>query len=408
MMRIALVADDLTGAADSGAQFARAGYQTAVFFHEELIPDYSETDVVVADTDSRALDEKSARERVFEAAAALKDARIFYKKLDSTLRGPVAAELGAALRGSGRRVAVVAPAFPDAGRTTRDGVQMVHGVPVHRTDFAEDPVAPVHQAHIPTLLADLRPISTLGVRELADAKAVREAIENAAWIVADAEADEHLETLVRAVGQAVDPSEVLWAGSAGLAGALAEVYPGPRRDMHPRSLSPVRSALVVAGSMSEATREQIRTLREEPDVVLISLDARRGDSGDYEGAVDEAVAAARKALAEGWSVALNTSGGRVSESGRVADALAAVVSGLVEEKLVRGLVMTGGETAVRASRGLGARGILIVGELEEGVPMGTLVGPEPLPVITKAGGFGKPDTLVRAVRALTGGNRAVR
>ncbi|MGH3109152.1 MAG: nucleotide-binding domain containing protein, partial [Rubrobacter sp.] len=54
---------------------------------------------------------------------------------------------------------------------------------------------------------------------------------------------------------------------------------------------------------------------------------------------------------------------------------------------------------------LGASGIRLDGEVETGVPMGTLIGPRPYPVVTKAGGFGAPDTLVGAVEALSGEER---
>jgi uncharacterized protein YgbK (DUF1537 family) len=88
-------------------------------------------------------------------------------------------------------------------------------------------------------------------------------------------------------------------------------------------------------------------------------------------------------------------------SGRVADALAEVVAGLSGEDLFGALVLTGGDTAVRVARELGATGILLGGEVEAGVPIGTLIGPRPYPVVTKAGGFGGSDTLRKAFHTLT-------
>ena len=78
---------------------------------------------------------------------------------------------------------------------------------------------------------------------------------------------------------------------------------------------------------------------------------------------------------------------------------------LSEEGLFEGLVLTGGATAVGVARRLGASGIRLEGEVETGVPMGVLVGPRPYPVVTKAGGFGGPDTLEGAVEALSGEER---
>ncbi|HEX2739021.1 MAG TPA: four-carbon acid sugar kinase family protein, partial [Rubrobacter sp.] len=83
-VQVAIIADDLTGAADTGVQFARAGYQSAVFFRPaEVLPD--DLDAVAFDTDSRTMPEGFAAKRVVDAAHSARGARIVYKKLDSTL-----------------------------------------------------------------------------------------------------------------------------------------------------------------------------------------------------------------------------------------------------------------------------------------------------------------------------------
>src|SRR5215203_1780943 len=152
-MLIAVIADDLTGAADTGVQFVHAGYRAAVFFRAtEMLAD--DLDAVAFDTDSRAMPAGFAAKRVVDAAHVARGARIVYKKLDSTLRGNVAAELAAALGGARRDPAVVAPAFPTAARTTVGGIQRGHGVPVDETEMANDPHTPASEAHVPGLLAD--------------------------------------------------------------------------------------------------------------------------------------------------------------------------------------------------------------------------------------------------------------
>ena len=128
-MEVAIIADDLTGAADSGVQLARSGYRTAVVFSDAAVPTSEGLDAVAVDTDSRSLPAGFAAKRVVEAAHAVRAARVVYKKIDSTLRGPIPAEFAAALGATGRGKAVVAPAFPSAGRRTESGVQLVHGEP---------------------------------------------------------------------------------------------------------------------------------------------------------------------------------------------------------------------------------------------------------------------------------------
>jgi len=390
-MLIAIIADDLTGAADTGVQLVHAGYRTAVFFRAtEILAD--DLDAVAFDTDTRTMPAGFAAKRVLEVAHLAREVRIVYKKLDSTLRGNVAAELVAALNAARRERAVVAPAFPAAGRTTVGGIQRVHGVPIDETEMANDPHTPVSEAHVPTLLADaFSSVGALGAEDLANPERVRRTLEDYECVVADAERNADLEALVRVVP---DPARVLWAGSAGLALALGSVYPGPCAGAVGVQRAPAGPVLVVVGSLSGVAREQVRRLVEEYGEVGVPVGGGEPD------AVQKAVEAAREALAGGTCAVVHSPEDRVASSESVLGSLAEVAWRLSEEGLFEGLVLTGGATAVGVARRLGDSGIRLEGEVETGVPMGTLIGPRPYPVVTKAGGFGGPDTLVGAVEAL--------
>ncbi len=356
-----------------------------------------ELDAVVFDTDSRTRRPGLAARYVAEAGRNVRGARLVYKKFDSTLRGPVAAELSAALESTRRRRAVVAPAFPGAGRTTVGGTQLVHGVPVHETEMRNDPRTPVRDGHVPTLLGRWSSsVGTLSVDDLEDPENVRRALARDEWTVVDAERDADLEALVRAVP---DPGAVLWAGSAGLALALGAVYPGPRPAETGASFAKARSVLVVVGSLNAASREQLNGIVERYGEVAVPVGP--GSAGT----VGEVVATARGILS-GGSCAVVHSSGRASASarGQVMRSLAGAAAALAGEDLFDGLVLTGGSTAVAVSRALGASGIRLAGELEAGVPVGALIGPRPYTVVTKAGGFGRPGTLVGAVESLLKGD----
>ncbi len=86
---------------------------------------------LILNSDSRAMTAGAAADKV---TALLRGAARFaprwqIKKIDSTLRGNPGAELEAMMTAQGCRVAVVAPAYPAAGRHTRDGRCYVHGIP---------------------------------------------------------------------------------------------------------------------------------------------------------------------------------------------------------------------------------------------------------------------------------------
>ena len=72
------------------------------------------------------------------------------------------------------------------------------------------------------------------------------------------------------------------------------------------------------------------------------------------------------------------------------------------DQSVSGLILTGGDIAQAMLDHLGARGINLISEVSPGIPAGTLSGPgiEGIKVVTKAGGFGAPDALVRAAKLL--------
>ena len=398
-MRVAIIADDLTGATDSGVQFTRAGYRVAMVFRGSSMPPAEAADVVVVDTDSRSLSPDRARERVREAGRNFGESWIFFKKVDSTLRGPFSTEVAAALRESGRKKAVVAPAFPESGRTTVNGVQMVHGVPVHETEFADDPRTPVREGHIPSLLtsAGLRAGSVLGVESFDEPGLIRAALDvpEHECLVADAETGDHLKSLVKAIP---DPSEVLWVGSAGLALAIGESYPGPGFESDISGELACR-VLAVVGSMSGVVAEQRRRLSEEPGVTEVVLELPP-DAG----AIERALQSARAALGGGERVVLYPGEGTATDgiAERIVEGLAEVVRSLSEEDFFDALVLTGGDTAVNVARAVGAEGIMLEDEIEPGVPAGTLIGPRPYRVVTKAGGFGDRDTLHHAVRFLMG------
>ena len=409
-MDVAIIADDLTGAADSGVQLARSGYRTAVAFRGTAIPPSEDLDAIVVDTDSRSLPAGFAAKRVVEAGHAVRAARVVYKKIDSTLRGPIPAELAAALGATGREKAVVAPAVPSAGRRTEGGVQLVHGEPLHKTGLAQDPRTSVPESHIPSLLSgafhSVTALSLASVRE----GAVREALGSADCVVADAKSDTDLLAIVRAVP---DPSSVLWVGSAGLAKALGEVYPGLRNDAALETPASASGVLAVVGSTNQVTREQLRRLVEETGVAPAVLDTAALVSGHSEDAVKETADEVRASLSGSRFAVLCSAAGKEVDSAlrqstvpekeiseRVADALARVVAGLSGEGLFDALVLTGGDTAVRVACELGATGILLHAEIEPGIPIGTLMGPRPYRIVTKAGGFGGPNTLCEALHAL--------
>ncbi len=399
---VIVIADDLTGAADTGASFATQGAETLVVWAEDQWPT---ADVLVHSTESRHLDREMAIRKVGSVVEWLKisvphpDRCWIYKKIDSTLRGNPGPELAALIQGLAIESALVAPAFPSQGRTTRTGQLFVEGVSLTDTIFGRE----VASSDVQSLLRTALPQKRFGllpldlVRQGGAGVAMRQV---GIW-VADAETEDDLTLLARA---AQESETRLLCGSAGLARALAAMLvTGSDRPLPSyEAIQPVsggQGVLVVAASRHPQTLAQIacaaaagiRIICPEPQ--WFADDTHPADLSDalIEGLTQGAVVLTTAGLPE-----LPTAGKRLVTR------LAQAVSALGREQPPKAMVLTGGDAAIAVGQALEASALRLRGELLPGVPWGTLVGGAfpGLPVVTKAGGFGNEDTLLMAIRFL--------
>jgi uncharacterized protein YgbK (DUF1537 family) len=294
-MRCLLIADDLTGACDSAAQFRRRGARTVV----EISADSHTCEVLAISTDSRGLagSVAEARIKVIAERARAWAPEVIFKKVDSLWRGDQAGEIQACKAAFGCAETIVTPAFPALGRRVANGRLLVD------------------------VLADWPPLEI-------------EAL--------DASTDEDLRRIVRK-GMASE-KRILWAGSAGLAAALAhEMYPA--------------NVVFCIGSDHEVTATQEAELlaRRKTGFRIVKVPWNSMSEGEL-----------RRALAA---------------------------------RPFSALLMTGGETAALVCRAIGAKAIHLDGEIVTGLPSGRIAGGlyNGTPVATKSGAFGDPDAFLRVL-----------
>jgi uncharacterized protein YgbK (DUF1537 family) len=191
---ILVLADDLAGAAEMGGMAWRHGLAAQVrtgagLERAQVGPPQTGVDVVVLDTDTRSCPPAEAARRVFEAAARCQSWGVssVYKKVDSVLRGPVAAELGALLEAMGFARALLVPANPGLGRVISGGQYLVDGVPLHETDFRHDPEYPATTANVLERLGENRVagFAPLGLRAPGEALPARGIVVGEATCAAD-------------------------------------------------------------------------------------------------------------------------------------------------------------------------------------------------------------------------------
>lgn len=425
--KLGVIADDLTGANDTGVQFSKHGLSTIVVFDidrvEELV---NKVDVIVIETDSRWCDPEVAYSRVKAAAEALKKAGVStaYKKIDSTLRGNIGVELDAVMDVFRAKVAFVVPAFPDMGRITLNGRQLLKNLPLSEGEPASDLLSPVTESHLPTLLAQQTPrqvghidIDTVasGPDNLLTAFQSRVSAGDQV-IVVDASEKTHLRTIARGIAMLEIPSIIV--GSAGLAGELPQVFdmiPGDSGSIPGRSRHGV---LFIGGSASPTTRKQMEFTVASMDVNMVVIDPNDIIQGLDKNEVQtlSIIGEVCSALAEGRDVliSLNSPARRqrhcrhdcrrddAEDSRRIVSYLGVLAEKILSSCNTRGLVLTGGDTARAVCKNLGGIGVTLFEEVAPGIPLARLAGGphDGLTIVTKAGGFGDDHAIAQAIQYL--------
>ena len=338
-----IVADDLTGAADTAGVFATAGHRCVVVLDRSAPTFLPNSTVVALDTDTRAMSETDA----FDVTAAVVKSypgRSLYIKIDSTVRGHIRATVLAAvsaLRGLGEEPArvVVCPAFPALGRTVVGGNALLDREPLPAGDLQ-------------AVLADVALTTHL--------------------IVPDAESDADLARLVQTLHDPLRPSDTLWVGSAGLARHLAD-------HITPQDTGPTETTSTVATVNIDASGELSRVHRPVAERVVVVVGSQHDRA---EGQVARLRADTRVARID------------PREPGHIEEILPVL-------READGLVLTGGHTAHAVLEALGISRFAVSGEVITGMPWSTAVsGGRLISIVTKAGAFGDEMALRRAVEFL--------
>lgn len=392
-----IVADDFTGANDTGVQMSKRGIPVEVtLFPKEEKQEMS----VVLDTESRNIQPKDAYKKVKELTGKLlsmNEFELVYKKIDSTLRGKVIEELKAMEEVYQPDKIVFAPAFPQIGRTTEEKTHKVKGVPLLETEFAKDPLSPIETDNIVTLLEE-------GFQETVTHHSVEHVrsgnitLEDSKIHTFDSIISQDLTKIAHDLLS--NEERILWVGSAGLANALFGV------------LYSIKPSLAVVGSISENSFRQVEYAEEEGMPVLSIAPNDLLEKETISSYADKAIAhmkeensliitAAknRENYKETLKVGKEKGLSKDDCSWYVQNYLAAVTEKILEKISLSGIFLTGGATAISVMDKLNGTGCTIQSELVTGTVHSTLSGGkyDGINIITKAGAFGEDNNIYQCL-----------
>ncbi|WP_179298872.1 four-carbon acid sugar kinase family protein [Evansella halocellulosilytica] len=428
-MNAVVVADDLTGANDTGVQFAKKGLKTTVLLDQDTILKNDDIDVLVIETDSRSASETEAYKSVEKAIEVAKKYHVdmIYKKVDSTMRGNVGTELDSLIDHSDAKFIIIAPGYPDNQRFVKNGEIYVGESLLEHTYFARDVSTPINSSSIEKIItqSSKRKVGIISIDDIDSGKSsfqqklLQLRKSQAEFIVCDTNSNHHFQKLIEYMDDYQE--KFIWCGSAGLAEQIAERWQNKSSTIERDSLVRKGQILFVIGSVHESTREQLNYLLMQTSICGIEVNT--GDivksKESKEIIMENALKNTVDALQKGRDVVLYTSANpeeikasrlngqnshltSVQMSDFISNSLGELVEKVIRVTNVQKSFLTGGDTAKKVAAHIKANEFYLCDEVEEGIPIGILKGEKNMITITKAGGFGTKETLFKSYKALGG------
>lgn len=417
--KILIIADDFTGANDTGVQFSKRHLKCIVITNKEFIgKSFDKCNVLVIDTESRFDDKETAYKKTYETGNLVKAENIkyVYKKIDSTFRGNIGAEISGIMDSLEINHAIIVPALPSNYRTTKDGSVYVKGVLLADTEIANDPINPVRESYIPKIISNQTDKKTgvinykdvlSGKQNLSDK--VQQLIRNGIQIIViDALEKEDIDLIASVITTIKE--KVLFVGTAGLAEYLPK-YLDIKREK--------KINVVIAGSVSEVTRKQVDYAKAKSNITLIEVEIGKLFSEERHQEKDRIIriikessqkgddiiirsASSKAIVAESFENGLKLGLDRATISKTVATFLGEISKYIIQEIKINGILFTGGDIAIKATQCLNVTGTVIQDEILPGIPFGHFVEEQykNIIVVTKAGGFGNEDAILQVLNFL--------
>ncbi|MBY4797120.1 hypothetical protein K6V98_01910 [Collinsella sp. AGMB00827] len=420
MLKTVIIADDLTGANDTGAILAQDGFHVGTVIKRDRMEDFSSFNTLCVSTDSRAMSAEDAYEAVRSAAALFPHHpdMLWSKRIDSTLRGNVGAEIDAILDHLGEDYhAIVVASFPGSGRSCVGDILLVHGVPLQLTEVSRDPITPITTSRVTSIVRQQtrHEVGYIGLEVVAGPslgllEELHEVLKKHRVVVIDAATPHDIRAIAACCAASGEKIVAIDPGS--FTAALAD-YTFNRAKYETE-----QSILCVVGSATELTQKQIAYLRAKDDPFVVKAEVARffepKTRAEEINRLVEAITSAqdRQILAivttESAADLLNfddipaTAGMSRRECATTITAALAEASERILElsgERIGGLYASGGDVSIAICERLGISGFDVKMEVIPLAIYSRLAGgtrPQ-MPVVTKGGLVGKEDTLFQCV-----------
>lgn len=406
MKKTGVIADDFTGAGDIASFLQKGGARTLLL--TEVPASFGEEwDCVVIALKIRSAKPEDAVEQVKKALAFLKETgmeRIYFKycsTFDSTPKGNIGVVMDALLEELDVPFSLLCPSLPVNGRTVKNGILYVKGIPLAESPMKDHPLNPMWASGIPELMRPQSryPCFIVKREDIKNGK-VWDDIERYQkeqekfYLIPDYEDEEDGRQIAAAFGACR-----LLSGGSGLAEYLLDGK--GKAAIRKQEQAEGQRAILLCGSCSQMSGKQIGFYRKKGHAVYC-VDARKLEEGHlcaadifayalehdntliYSGAAEEGLHSVERTES-------------FYKRSKLMEALMADLSEMAVKHRFDRVIVAGGETSGAVTLRLGYAAYQIGDSVAPGVPVMRPLKNLRLSLILKSGNFGDEDFFEKAL-----------
>lgn len=392
MLDLLILADDFTGALDTGVQFSKLSIPTLVTSNTKIKLNKIDKSikVLVINTETRHLSPSDAYSKILEILNSFdrNKFKTFYKKIDSALRGNILSEIRAVMDYFDKSNASIIASYPQMNRIVKNGKLYINGKLVSESVFSKDPFEPVTESKISNILKSLN----LCIENIYDIQKFK--IDDFRKIyIFDSTNNEEMSNIYKKL-KLNNQLEVI-IGCAGFAEVIALNIANSIISLKSKYNYPLA---IVSGSLNQITINQIKEFEKKYNNV-ISLDENQLLDFNYWNKKNDKNLKNKllnkylnndKTVFETYKVYQNSPKSIINSMQDISRGLGELTKFLIEKIGYQNFMFIGGDTFLGVMEVLGIKDIIPICEIEHGIVLSKLYfNDKEINVISKSGGFGE-------------------
>lgn len=378
---IAVIADDLTGAAELGGIALSFGLQVEISVR--VVKPSPEVDLLIIATDTRS---KKENEAVADMEQMTKDLvqlnpDFIFKKVDSVLRGHVISEISAQLHVLGFDRALLIPANPALGRTIENGNYLIDGIPIAQTAFSADPEFSAKDSNVLQMLNAGTFVKVKKYSGSAPEKGI-----TIGEVISEKDLDEWAK---------IDHKGILLAGASGFFTAVLKRAGFIQKMCSQSGEDLTGPMLYIFGSAYDKSRELAEKIANEGGpVVYLRRAIVNGQNSDREmerccDEINNLIRESGKAV-----IAIDPQECISVNALEIRNSMALLVKNVYNKLIIKELFIEGGSTAAAILKKLEIEALVPVNEYATGVIRSEVTGRENLHITLKPGSYNWPNQVL--------------